>query len=188
MMAKAPITGSVLKWALLDAGQTPKALGAKLGTTEARVLSWIAEEEFPKLGELDSIAKLLHRPRSFFFLPEPPTRTPVKAEFRTYENSPAEPGPETLRGIQLAQRIQKTTAWVRERLDPTDRVAVPKRPTGATDEGHAAILRRWLDWSIDFQLGANTETVVTKAFRAAMQDRGLVVLHLTLDEGTTRRV
>jgi Zn-dependent peptidase ImmA (M78 family) len=185
-MALAPITGDVLGWALRDAGVETGALGAHLGTSGAVVRSWIEEDGQPTIGQLDKIASYLHRPRSFFFLPRPPDRTPLTAEFRTYQNSTSEPGPETVAGLQLAQRIQKTTAWVRERLDENP-VSIPPRPTDGDNEHHAAVLRNWLYWNPQDALdGELSETAITKAFRTAMQDRGLLVLHLTLDPDRTR--
>lgn len=186
-MAGAPITGAVLGWALQDAGIELQALSQHLETPENIVQTWISEETQPSLGQLDKIAGLLHRPRSFFFLPQPPGRNPVPVEFRTYQNSSSEPGPETVAGLQLAQRIQKTTAWVRERLGEAS-IAIPAPPAHSTDEDHAAALRTWLGWNPHDPLADDevTETFITKAFRAAMQDRGLLVLHLTLDSDRTR--
>lgn len=186
-MALAPITGAVLDWALADAGIDAGSLAGQLGTSESTVRSWISDEQRPTIGQLDKVARLLHRPRSFFFLAEPPARQPVRTQFRTYENSASEPGHETLAGIQLARRIQKTTAWVRQRINETDRVSIPPPVQPIDYERYAQVLREWLGWNTLFQRSPiATDVKVTQSFREAIQEQGIVVLHLTLDEDRTR--
>jgi len=186
-MAQAPITPAVLAWALGDAGVDAQDLGSLLETNEVVVRDWLAGKGQPSLAQLDGVAKLVRRPRSFFFLPRPPERRPVNTEFRTYQNTVAEPGPETITGIELAQRVQKATVWVRARLDESDRVAIPIIGPSTTGEAAAATLRDWLAWNVRTQTsGELTEAAVTRAFRNALENRHVLVLHLTLDANRTR--
>lgn len=181
-----PITGTVLRWALEDAGIKPHKAEIQLGFPDGSVTAWMTEAEQPNQGQLALLAKRLGRPSSFFFLAQPPKVAAVPVEFRRFAGTSKKPGQETLDGIRLAGRIQKTTAWVREeaQLGP---VKVPHLVKSQPAEEAAETLRKWMKWSTAWQvMSANSDAAVTKAFRAALEDRGIVVMHLSLEEGLTR--
>lgn len=181
-----PITGAVLRWALDAAGLKPSKAEVELNLPNGAVTKWITEAAQPNQGQLDKLSKRLDRPPTFFFLPEPPKGGAVPVEFRRFAGTTKTPGKETQDGIRLASSIQKTTAWVRQEASLGD-VTVPRLHRDDPIEESAAKLRKWLQWSTAWQtMSANSDTVVTKAFRAALETRGLVVMHLSLDEGETR--
>lgn len=181
-----PITGTVLRWALEDAGIKPHKAEIQLGLPDGSVTAWMTEAEQPNQGQLASLAKRLGRPSSFFFLAQPPAVAAVPVEFRRFAGTTKKPGQETLDGIRLAGRIQKTTAWVREEANLGE-VRVPHLQKSDATEDAADKLRKWMKWSTSWQMmSANSDATVTKAFRAALEDRGIVVMHLSLEEGVTR--
>ncbi|UTT48882.1 XRE family transcriptional regulator [Rhodococcus gordoniae] len=182
----APITGSVLEWAIRDAGLSMSEVADKVEVTEGQLRTWLYDDEtsHPSVTQLRKLAKLLGRPESFFFLESPPLKDPVPVEFRNFAGSSGRPGPQTVEGIKLARRIQKTHAWIRQRGNE-ERVALASIDLGSDPESVAEVLRSWLGWSTGEQLKL-TEAKVAKEFRAALQSRGILALNLTLDEDITR--
>lgn len=181
-----PITGEVLRWALEDASVELGKAEIELGLPDGAITSWVTEAQQPNQGQLAAIAKHLGRPSSFFFLAKPPTVATVPVEFRRFAGTTKTPGPETLGGIRLAGRIQKTTAWVREEADLPP-VSVPRLKRSDPAEEASEKLRKWMNWSTSWQMmSANSDPTVTKAFRSRLEERGIVVMHLSLEEGLTR--
>ncbi len=187
-MAAVPLTSSVLAWAVAESGRTPGEIADHLDVHTSDLQAWIAEEKQPNKTQLSKLARLLGRPESFFFLPQPPTAATVQATFRTYNGAgaPTRPTAGTAQALQLARRAQKVAAWIHERLDSAP-VAVPTAKRREDPEKVGARLRAWLGWSVQNQTAeTSTDTSAAKALRGALQDQGLLVLHLTLDEGVTR--
>lgn len=181
-----PITGEVLRWVLEDSDVGVGELEAELRLPRGSMTSWMTEATQPNQGQLAVLAKRLGRPPSFFFLAKPPSIATVPVEFRRFAGTTRTPGPETLNGIRLAGRIQKTTAWVREeaQLEP---IAVPRLKKTDSVEAAGEKLRKWMKWSTAWQvMSGHTDATVTKTFRSNLEERGIVVMHLSLEEGLTR--
>lgn len=77
-----PITGSVLEWAMQEAGLTDRDVGVHLGIDPGRVRAWITGAEQPSKTLFDRLSRLLDRPESFFFLATPPPTVTTTARFR----------------------------------------------------------------------------------------------------------
>ncbi|TSD40508.1 ImmA/IrrE family metallo-endopeptidase [Rhodococcus sp. KBS0724] len=183
-VAYAPITGSVLEWAIRDAGVSAGELADRVEATEAQLRGWMYEDSQPSTKQLKNLAKALSRPESFFFLEGPPKKQPTPAEFRHFAGSNGRPGPQTLEGIKLARRVQKTHAWIRQRGNE-DPISLPEINASQDVEIAAGIIQVWLDWSTSAQTGG-TEAATAKEFRNALQAKGILALNLTLDENATR--
>jgi Zn-dependent peptidase ImmA (M78 family)/transcriptional regulator with XRE-family HTH domain len=181
-----PVTGAVVDWALRDSGLSREDAADKLHVSGEMIRAWIDETSEPTKSHFKALAKLVGRPTSFFFLPEPPRTPPVYANFRTFAGSRIEPGQETVQGIRLAGRVQKTAAWVHERMHKKP-LEIPKLDVSSPVEPAAAMLRDWLGWSVEEQTGReSTDARASKALRGALEELGILVLNLTLDEGITR--
>ena len=181
-----PIVGKVLAWAIAEAGLTPAALDEELGADGA-VESWIAEKKpYPNQGQLDAIARTLGRPPSFFFLPEPP-RTPGQfASYRVFAGTDTKPGRRTASGLQQARTAQRATEWIRQRTGSST-PEVPKLTKSADIEEAAERLSDWLGWQLKIQTAyASDGRELAQRVRRHLEDRGVIVMHLTLDEGVTR--
>ncbi|MBU1250241.1 MAG: ImmA/IrrE family metallo-endopeptidase [Actinobacteria bacterium] len=186
-MAKVqPITGDVLRWAIDNAGYKPRNLERDLDLPVGAVAEWMTEASQPNQGQLRKISTKLRRPTSFFFLPQPPSAPSVPVEWRKFAGTDIAPGAETLDGVKLASRVQITTAWVREQAE-LGGVKVPKLKKSDPVEESAATLRTWLHWSTARQVASTeTDASTAKSFRLALESTGIVVMHLSLDEGLTR--
>ena len=179
----APITGSVLDWAIRDTELTLGEVADKVEVNEAQLRAWMFEDSYPNTTQLKNLSKALGRPESFFFLEEPPKQQPTPAEFRRFAGSNGRPGAKTIDGIKLARRVQKTHAWIRQRGEGP--VALPSIEVDDNVEKVAELLRTWLGWSTEHQTDA-TEATVARDFRSALQTKGILALNLTLDDGISR--
>lgn len=81
-LAKAFVEKEMLRWAVNRTGLTPDELAAKLGTSEARVESWLEGDELPSFRQAQRISAIAQIPFGFLYLPEPPAEQLPIAEFR----------------------------------------------------------------------------------------------------------
>lgn len=186
-----PITGSVLAWSLGQKNLSAAEASERLGVSEAVLASWIAEDAAPNKGQFNRLLRLLDCNPSFLFLPKPPAspRTP-KVEFRRHAGSTESAIPdETAQAVGLAERALRVARWLADRsveADP-DVSPVPRARRDEDAEDVADRLRDWLGWTVEEQTApSTTETQTAKAMREALQRRGVIVLHLTMDEKYTR--
>lgn len=182
-----PITGSVLAWAITDAGRSRAQVAAEVGVDPGVVLAWEQERDRPSTGQFNKLCGLLKRPPSFFFLARPPSTAPVAPSFRTHKGTAKdrEPTPQEVTGLQLARRLQSVTAWVYERTERT--VQLPRLTVQTDPEEAGSRLREWLRWGTDDVVGASiSDAKVTFAMRSAIQDCGVIALNLTLGEDGAR--
>ncbi|WP_182711120.1 ImmA/IrrE family metallo-endopeptidase [Curtobacterium flaccumfaciens] len=181
-----PVVGAVLDWAIQDAGQTVASLDLELGFG-GKLRLWIAEDELPNQGQLAKIARRLGRPPSFFFLPEPPSAPAVSARYRKFAGTDRDTEPETIVGLRLARNLQKTAEWVLDRI-PSSGLTIPALKMGADVEAAAQSLRQWAGWTVLDQTTSKdySGSSAAKMLRRRLEERGVLVLHLTLDEDRTR--
>jgi Zn-dependent peptidase ImmA (M78 family) len=181
-----PITGAVLEWAIRDRLTSVGFVADSIEVAESDLRAWMNEDDRPTETQLKKLAKELRRPVSFFFLEQPPSHSPVSAEFRRFAGSSDRTTQEALDAINMARRIQKTHAWIRVRLGE-DPIVLPRLNVSADVEESGEALREWLDWSVDNQTGAKaTDASAAKGMRNCLQAKGIVTLSLTLDEDITR--
>src|SRR5271157_990353 len=76
------INPKVLRWARERAGSTVQDLSAPF----PRLDRWEHGEEQPTLKQIERLAKAVHAPVGFFFLPEPPVESVPIPDFRTAGN------------------------------------------------------------------------------------------------------
>lgn len=183
-----PLTGSVLDWALHDAGWSTQDAAAALEVQPSTLTAWVKESDKPNRGQFRRLAKLLNRPESFFFLPAPPqSQTFEGVAYRTLGNAEAQPSAETRDGLSQAQRAQALAEWLNDKLKHTP--ASMPRVSASSDKpaGAARKLAEWLSWDLENQTSASaTDTSAAKALREALQLNGLIVMHLTLEKDIVR--
>ncbi len=79
----ANVTPSVLEWARLEAGyEDPEPVAKRLGVRPKRLLQWERGELKPTLRQVQTLAKIYHRPLGIFFVPEKPSLPPLAAHYR----------------------------------------------------------------------------------------------------------
>jgi Zn-dependent peptidase ImmA (M78 family) len=179
-----PIRGRLLKWALEEGGLGPGELASSLHVSQDSVQAWIAEAERPNKTQFKAIAQRLHRPTSFFFLPEPPKsglppsyrRPPGSGQDRLIRKEEAA-------ALRQAREVQKVSKWIDE---GTGRSPVHPPELSGSPELASETASHWLGWSLELQLAGESPSGTLKLFRTQLEERGLLVLHLPMREGACR--
>lgn len=177
---RVPVTGSVLRWALDEAGLTEADLAAQLRTDPEIVDAWLRGDASPTQGDLTRLSKVLRRPSALFFLPEPPRRHSVPPRFRLGRGRKERPlVPEELREIRRAKRLQHVVAWLRREREEGS-PSVPEVARGSAPAVVAANLRRWMGVTVDEQLRWDTAREGFESWRWVLEGRRLLVFQLQL--------
>lgn len=181
-----PITPSVLKWAMDEAGYEPVSLAAELSLDADLVDRWLDGREKPSLGKFRQFASLLRRPTATFLLPAPPGEPRPAVAFR---HAPGELDRELLpiehRRIREVTRLQRIASWLvdqlREKVSP-----LPQTTTSADPENVGKQIRAILDISIGMQLSWKGEGAALQAWRSALERIGVLVFLLPLGKESAR--
>ncbi|HVZ75211.1 MAG TPA: XRE family transcriptional regulator [Polyangia bacterium] len=170
------ITPSLLTWAREESGYDPAGVAKRMQVKEERLLSWESGERQPTLKQVENLARVLHRPLSVFFMPQPPQLPPLAAEYRRLPG--IEPGGETpefrLAIRQMVARRENTLNLMGELGDSIADFALRAhlRETPA-DVGRR--LREATGVDVALQLGWPDEWKAWAAWRAAVERLGVLV-------------
>lgn len=177
-----PINGSVLAWALQEANRDVEGLAAELKVAPATVEAWVNGDSTPSTTDFRKLAKALHRPTSLFLLPTAPVGSNLPVSFRA---APMVTGHELSQkeadAVRQARRVQRLTAWLRERLD-VPAVSLPRVQNTTPAQDAARNIRLFLNWTLDRQTAATSPTAVTRDLRKAIEDIGVIVMQFSLGE------
>ena len=80
---KAPVTPTVVEWAVGESGYALSELARKLGHPKARLEAWIEGSDQPTQAQLRNFAREVRRPSALFYLPEPPETTGLPPSLRS---------------------------------------------------------------------------------------------------------
>jgi Zn-dependent peptidase ImmA (M78 family)/transcriptional regulator with XRE-family HTH domain len=75
-------TPLLLTWSRQESGYAIDKVAKRLGVKVEKVHAWEAGKTSPTLGQLERLAKVLHRPLSLFFQERPPKLSPLAADYR----------------------------------------------------------------------------------------------------------
>ncbi|MGC5305951.1 ImmA/IrrE family metallo-endopeptidase [Micromonospora zamorensis] len=183
---KMSINPTMLAWAMEQAGVSEDQLASDLHLASELVRDWLRGDAQPSTGQLRAAAKELSRPTSLFFLPRPPVATVAPTAFRSPIGSAGQRtlSRNELDEIRKASRRQKIVYWAQQQLKLDTGLTLPPYDSDAEEVARAA--RRWLNWHVDDQVKATSKSAVTKALRAALEDRGLIVLQLSMGDDHCR--
>jgi Zn-dependent peptidase ImmA (M78 family) len=176
-----PISGTVLAWALGEAGLTENHVADALGVAPQTVADWILEKSKPSKGQFDRLARLVGCQPSFLLLPEPPPASESLARLRTLSGGPQdqhEPAIEDLNAIKLARGFQRVARWILEQ-QPSPAPDLPPASIYGDPEAFAEHLHMWLGWTTSDQFGLE-DYQVAKALRACIEAKGVIALALTM--------
>lgn len=182
---KAPITGSVLKWAIQESGLSRSDIAAKLKTSEEELEQWQREDSLPSLSQVQRLAQVLQRPSASFFLPSPPKIPTLKLEFRAASSANRNtPNAAELRAFRDVSRLQELLGWLGQELDL--KTAVPTGSGKDTPETVGRKLRDWTGIGIDAQEKWKSGSKAFRAWRTAFEQRNVYVLALSLGAKSVR--
>ncbi len=103
--APVPVSAAVLVWARKESGYALERAAEKLAVKPERLVEWESGGRQPTMRQIETLAKVYHRPLSLFFQPKPPALPPLAAEYRRLPGIvPGEETPE----LRLAVRKMST--------------------------------------------------------------------------------
>jgi len=175
-----PINPAILTWAREESGYPLERVALRLQVNEEKVAAWEAGERQPTLRQLQKIARLLHRPFSVFFLPNPPELPPLAMEYRRLPRvAPGHESPELRLALrQMLTRRELTLNLMEELGDPVPEFIL----TAHLHEGPMAVgtrLREALGIRVDEQLGWSNEWQAWRGWRAAGDRLGVLVFQFS---------
>lgn len=177
-----PITPAVLEWSIDQDGRSRSELAATLKVDGAELEAWLAGEIQPRVGEVSKIAKVLHRPRVFFFLPEPPATAAMPSGFRHPPGIGARKvSSSVLVEARRAKRLQRAIAsTVADHDRPGVPLATVKEPPAIT----ADAARKWLGVAPGERWADEYEAL--RRWRGALEAAGILVFDLQLGKDEVR--
>lgn len=109
VVAPVPVTPAVLLWARTESGYSLERAAEKLAVKAERLADWESGERQPTMRQIETLAKVYHRPLSLFFQPKPPTLPPLAAEYRRLPGIvPGEESPELRLAIRKMSARRET--------------------------------------------------------------------------------
>lgn len=181
MAAKRTLTNAdVIAWAIDESGYGDDELAGKLskaGVDPAVIATWRCGDTTPTSGQLTALAAALRRPRSLFYLPQPPKRS-MAASLRRTTGSRS-------RSLEPTERFALREAQSRQRFvsDLLSGSAVVELPTASVDmppQQAAAALREWSELPLSAQRSWRTDREAYRAWRSALEAKRILVMELQL--------
>ena len=178
--ARPPINPEVLRWAIGESGYSARDLADSLNVDTVTLGAWAAGEVRPTRGQFTKLAKKLRRPKSIFFLPDPPEASGLPVTLRTaVGRTTRDLSASELLWVRRARRLQRLLSLLEQRqLDAP--IALPRLATDLEPSGQGVLLREWAGVMTEEQLGWSSAREAFDAWRYAIEERGVVVMELQL--------
>ena len=184
-----PVTAvnhNMLRWARERSGQTVATVAAALKTDPQVIEAWESGQDAPSYPQLETLAyKIYKRPIALFFFPEPPEEVDPEHSFRTL---PAfeidELSADTRFKMRQARALQLSLAELHGGVNPApNKIHVDLRVgPDASPTTVAARAREYLRIDLDTQRRWRTTTEALKAWRDAVEERGVYVFKNTFKQ------
>jgi Zn-dependent peptidase ImmA (M78 family) len=147
---------------------------------EERVEAWEKGERRPTLRQVEELARFFHRPLSVFFMPRPPQLPPLAAEYRRLPD--VEPGHESpefrLALRQMLTRRENALNLMGELGEPIPEFSLRAHLRESPAE-LGQRLRHAMGVEVAAQLGWSNEWEAWRAWRAAVEQMGVLVFQFT---------
>jgi Zn-dependent peptidase ImmA (M78 family)/DNA-binding XRE family transcriptional regulator len=174
------INPSLLAWAREESGYAVNRIARRLQVKEERVAAWEKGERQPTLRQVEKLARFFHRPLSVFFMPRPPQLPPLAAEYRRLPD--VEPGHESpefrLALRQMLTRRENALNLMGELGEPIPEFSLRAHLRESPAE-LGQRLRHAMGVEVAAQLGWSNEWEAWRAWRAAVEQMGVLVFQFT---------
>jgi Zn-dependent peptidase ImmA (M78 family)/transcriptional regulator with XRE-family HTH domain len=181
-----PITSSVVTWAREQSGLTVEEVARRMKLSQEDIEAWESGTSLPTSGQFTALRNVFKRPSALFFLPEPPAEAGMPTALR---RAPAlgnhTLGPEEIRQIRWARRLQDVTAWVSKDRDQS-RVVLPQHRLNEKPQLVAAHDRVDSGISTATQLSWSGTSEAFRSWRSWLEDQGVLVLQLSMGKNNIR--
>lgn len=181
-----PINSQVLEWAVSESALSAEEIGARLDVPTETVSAWVAGDELPSQGQFTALVKMLRRPASIFFLSSPPESSGMPPSLRrAVGRTERELTAAELREVRRAKRIQRLVSSLELAESPSP-PQIPSIASGVSPEDAGAMIRAWLDISLEEQFDWQSPRQAFNAWRDAAESRRILVMQLRLGSGGLR--
>ncbi|MBS1810555.1 MAG: ImmA/IrrE family metallo-endopeptidase [Acidobacteria bacterium] len=181
-MKTEPVVGiqsAVLKWARESIGLRVEDVAHKIKRPPEDILAWESGDSAPTYVQLENLAyKIFKRPLAVFFLPAPPEEAAPIREFRTLPDVDLRTlHVDTYFQIRRAHAYQLTLRELFDGHNPSTQHLWQEVPLSLQQPvtQQAATLRQALGISLDKQIAWRSDDVALKAWREAIEERGIFV-------------
>lgn len=182
-----PITGTVLAWAMEEAGVDDATLAKRTKVDISEVQAWKAGTSKPGRTEFTQILAAVRRPSAIFFMPSPPVSQAMPTRFRSAPGlRDHKLSPTALREIRRARRLQRAVAWVYTSSE-VPVVDLPRFDWEAADPAEAGSdVRRTFMVSVEEQARWRDLPEALRNWRLMLDERGILLFSLTLGRNEVR--
>lgn len=178
----------LIRWARESLGLPLERAAKRVGVKKDKLEHWERVEAHPTARQLEKLADVYKRPLATFFLPAPPADPPLPVDFRSLPSKTAPPlSAATLLAIHRARRLQRI--YTDLLLDSAEHIAPPLLPTlleHEDPEPRASEMRIVLDIPLQAQFSWGSPAEGLKAWRRAIEGRGILVFQFSMPLKETR--
>jgi Zn-dependent peptidase ImmA (M78 family)/transcriptional regulator with XRE-family HTH domain len=167
----------VLAWARTSLNLSSDAVAADVGVTTSTLALWEAGVARPRLTQLRSLSKALHRTVATLLLPEPPPKPRKPRDYRTLPTRHQYPlGPSTLLAIRRAYRVADLANVLTDELGVEPSPVLPRLDKGTDAESAAVLIRDILGLTVVDQARAAKKHTAYHLWRLSVERHGVFVL------------
>lgn len=178
--APVPVSSPVLVWARKESGYSLERAAEKLAVKPERLAEWESGDRQPTMRQIESLARIYHRPLSLFFQPKPPSLPPLAAEYRRLPGIvPGEESPELRLALRKMSARREIMLQLLVELGESTPVFDLVAHLGETPETVAERLRAALGISPDDQRNWANEWQAWAAWRSATERIGVLVFQFS---------
>lgn len=175
----------VLAWARERSGLTLEEAAAALKRPLSVLQDWESGAADPTWNQLESLARLFHRPVALFFFPEPPEERDAESEFRSLSNlRPGELHPDTRLAVREGRAWQQSLRELAGAANPSERFILGDiRPVPGTGIERLAVrVREHLGVPLQEQQRWPTTAQAFRNWRTAVEDAGIFVFKRSFNQ------
>ena len=171
-----PVSAAVLVWARTESGYSVELAAEKLAVKTERLAEWESGNRQPTMRQIETLAKVYHRPLSLFFQPKPPSIPSLAAEYRRLPGIvPGEESPELRLALRKMSARRETMLQLLVELGEATSVFDLVAHLSESPAAVAARLRMALVVSLEDQRGWANEWQAWAAWRTAVERIGVLV-------------
>jgi Zn-dependent peptidase ImmA (M78 family) len=176
LAAPVPVSAAVLVWARTESGYSAERAAEKLAVKTERLAEWERGERQPTMRQIETLARVYHRPLSLFFQPKPPSLPPLATEYRRLPGIvPGEESPELRLALRKMSARRETMLQLLVELGESTPVFDLVAHLSESPAAVASRLRATLAVSPEEQRAWGNAWQAWAAWRAAVERIGVLV-------------
>lgn len=175
LMARSPtmirVNPNVFFWLIDKSGWKLSEIANEIDTDESEINTWKAKNDniVIPISKVETISKLIKRPLSAFFLPEPPMDLKLPKDFRKLTDTSREETPaftrETLLAFRKASHLQEVSQNLLKNLNAPIISKIPKNSLSNNPETIGAVEREKTGFTIKMQTDLPNPTAMFEVLR-----------------------